>query len=158
MSHTTVPVQTRQGISCNFSFQTLVALNNRSPLLCLYVKLFLASSRSMFTENSHLTLENWIKEAHDRLRRPGRTRDTVLVKSREMRGRTQTLPCWPGGGGGEKGQIHQQTKHTGPVAWHHTHYSERTDLRFEAWKPVFARRDRYGSTWLISKQRYVNRI
>jgi hypothetical protein len=31
--------------------------------------------------------------------RQARTRDTVLVKSREMTGRSQTLPWWRGEGG-----------------------------------------------------------
>jgi hypothetical protein len=38
----------------------------------------------------------------------GSTGDTVLVKSREMPGRTQTLPWWLG----EKGQRRQKTKYT----------------------------------------------
>jgi hypothetical protein len=39
--------------------------------------------------------------------RQARTRDTVLVKSREMTGRSQTLPWWLR----EEGQRRQKTKY-----------------------------------------------
>jgi hypothetical protein len=43
----------------------------------------------------------------DRASLQGCNRDTVLVKSREMRGRSQTLPCWLGEGGkDDKNEIH----------------------------------------------------
>jgi hypothetical protein len=35
--------------------------------------------------------------------------DTALVKSREMTGRSQTLPWWPGGGGRGKDDRKQNT-------------------------------------------------
>ncbi len=42
----------------------------------------------------------WVpRNLSNHMDRQARTHDTVLVKSREMTGRSQTLPCWLGGEG-----------------------------------------------------------
>ncbi len=53
----------------------------------------------------------------DHMDRQARTGDTVLVKSREMIGRSKTLPWWSGGGGGgdEERLRRQNAKYIGPV-------------------------------------------
>jgi hypothetical protein len=49
------------------------------------------------------------------------TRDTVLVKSREMTGRSQTLPWWMGGGGG-RGKDDRKQNTLAPLALYIVQY------------------------------------
>ncbi len=85
--------------------------------LCMtvYRHNMLCTIEELNTERPTLVLYLLSRNLSNHMDRQVRTGDTVLVKSREMSGRCQTLPCG-GSGGGRR----QKTQYIGPVATVHT--------------------------------------
>ncbi len=62
--------------------------------------------------------------------RQTRTGDTVLVKSREVTGRSQILPWWLGGEGVKTTEI--KIQYIGPVGIYHKNYITRGKVVFRS--------------------------
>jgi hypothetical protein len=71
-------------------------LNAKRPTLG-HTRLLFGTLRKPFVGSQK---EDECDESYPIMGSQARTGDTVLTRSREMTGRTQTLPCWLGGGGG----------------------------------------------------------